>query len=261
MLRTLFFFLKLAILLAVAVWLAERPGQVSLVWLGYRIDTSVGILLALVLVLAVIVALLYRLWRFLVRSPRQIARARHDKRRREGYRALTQGMVAVAAGDAAEARRQSKKAGLLLDEPPLTLLLAAQAAQLDGDEAAARRYFEAMLERPETSFLGVRGLLMQAMRGGDDRAALSLAGRALAERPNTPWAAESLLDLQLRAGQWQAAAVTLKQAGRPRRGDAAGARPGAGPRALGRAPRPRRQASPSDQDRRARLGGGAASAA
>src|SRR5882724_3853420 len=158
MLRTLFFFLKLAVLLAVAVWLAERPGQVSLVWLGYRIDTSVGILLAAVLVLAVIVALLYRLWRFLVRSPRQIARARHDKRRREGYRALTQGMVAVAAGDA---QRQSKKAGLLLEEPPLTLLLAAQAAQLNGDEAAARRYFEAMLERPETSFLGVRGLLMQ----------------------------------------------------------------------------------------------------
>ena len=212
MLRTLFFFLKLAILLAVAVWLAGRPGQVSLVWLGYRVDTSVGILLAAVLVLAVIVALIYRLWRFLVRSPAEIARSRREKQRRQGYRALTQGMVAVAAGDAIEAERQSRKADLLLNEPPLTLLLAAQAAQLNGDEAAATRYFEAMLARPETSFLGIRGLLMQAMRGGDDRAALGYAGRALAERPNTPWAAEALLDLQLRAGQWQAAAATLKQA-------------------------------------------------
>jgi len=212
MLRTLFFFLKLAVLLAVAVWLAGQPGQVSLVWLGWRVDTSVGILLAAVLVLAVIVALIYRLWRFLVRSPAEIARSRHEKRRRQGYRALTQGMVALAAGDAIEAERQSKKADILLNEPPLTLLLAAQAAQLNGDEAAATRYFEAMLARPETSFLGVRGLLMQAMRGGDDRAALGYAGRALAERPNTPWAAEALLDLQLRAGQWQAAAATLKQA-------------------------------------------------
>jgi HemY protein len=212
MLRTLFFFLKLAVLVAAAVWLADRPGTVSLEWLGYRIDTSVGVLLAAVLILVVVAALLYRLWRFIMRSPRQIARSRVERRRRDGYRALTQGMVAVAAGDAAEAKRQSHKAAVLLNEPPLTMLLAAQAAQLDGDEAAARRYFEAMLGRKETAFLGVRGLLMQALRANDRPAALALAERALKERPNTPWAAESLLDLQLRDGRWGPAAATLRQA-------------------------------------------------
>src|SRR5207244_3592662 len=83
-----------------------------------------------------------------------------------GYRALTQGMVAVAAGDAEEAQRQARKADVLLAEPPLTLLLSAQAAQLGGDEDAARRFFSEMLNRPETEFLGLRGLLMQAGRGG-----------------------------------------------------------------------------------------------
>ncbi|MFO1059715.1 MAG: heme biosynthesis HemY N-terminal domain-containing protein [Dongiaceae bacterium] len=212
MARTLFFFLKLAVLVAVAVWLADRPGEVTLQWLGYRVDTTVGVLLAAIFILVVLVALLYRLWRFVMRSPRQIARRRVERRRRDGYRALTQGMVAVAAGDAAEAKRQSHKAAALLNEPPLTMLLAAQAAQLDGDEAAARRYFEAMLERKETAFLGVRGLLMQALRANDRPAALALAERALKERPNTPWAAESLLDLQLRDGRWSAAAATLRQA-------------------------------------------------
>jgi HemY protein len=214
MARTLFFFLKLAVLVAVAVWLADRPGEVSLQWLGWRVDTTVGVLLAAIFVLIVLTALIYRLWRFVMRTPRQIARRRVERRRRDGYRALTQGMVAVAAGDAAEAKRQSHKAAALLNEPPLTLLLAAQAAQLDGDEAAARRYFEAMLERKETAFLGMRGLLMQALRENDRPAALALAERALKERPNTPWAAESLLDLQLRDGQWSAAAATLRQATR-----------------------------------------------
>ncbi len=64
---------------------------------------------------------------------------------------------------------------MLLAEPPLTLLLSAQAAQLNGDEQAARRYFTAMLDRAETEFLGLRGLVMQALRGGDEAAALGLS--------------------------------------------------------------------------------------
>src|SRR5690606_2418682 len=154
------------------------------------------------------------LWRALVTAPRRITHARASTRRRQGYRALTQGMVAVAAGDAAEARRQQRRAEALLDEPPLTLLLAAQAAQLEGDENAARRYFEEMLKRPDTAFLGVRGLLMQAMRTGDTTAALRWAAQAHAERPNAGWATKALLDLQLQAGTWEAAERTLKEAAR-----------------------------------------------
>jgi len=216
MLRALVYFVQLALVIAVAVWLAERPGEVAVEWLGYRLEAPVGLLLAAVLLVAAATALGYRAWRFVRRSPRQIARARADSRRRRGYRALTQGMVAVAAGDADEARRQSGRAEVLLNEPPLTLLLAAQTAQLNGDEAAARKYFAAMLERPETSFLGLRGLLTQALRGGDDAEALRLADRAHRERPKAAWAATTLLDLQLRAGDWSGAEGTLRQAAKLR---------------------------------------------
>ncbi len=100
----------------------------------------------------------------------------------------------------------------MLKDPPLTLLLAAQTAQLGGDEDAARRYFTAMLERPETAFLGIRGLLMQALKGGDRAEALLLAKRAYEERPNTPWAVTTLLDLQLEAGDWKRAQPLLQHA-------------------------------------------------
>jgi HemY protein len=121
-------------------------------------------------------------------------------------------MVAVAAGDAQEAQKQARRADMLLSEPPLTMLLSAQAAQLNGDEAAARRYFEAMLERPETAFLGLRGLLMQAQRDGDEGEALRLAARARKLQPRTPWVLRTLFDLQLKEGQWRPALATLEDA-------------------------------------------------
>ena len=177
-------------------------------------NTTVGVLIVAVAALAAVVAIVWRLWRATLRSPRSYLRRRAASRRERGYRALTHGMVAVAAGDAEEAKRQARRAGALLDEPPLTLLLSAQAAQLDGDETAARRYFGAMMERDETSFLGLRGLLMQALRRGDDAAALELAQRARAERPETPWVVQTLLDLQVKRGAWTEALPTLAEASR-----------------------------------------------
>src|SRR6266404_5267827 len=148
----------------------------------------------------------------MVGSPLVFLRRRRERRRRSGYRALTQGMVAVAAGDPHEAQRYARKADALLAEPPLTLLLSAQAAQLEGDETAAKKFFTAMLDRPETEFLGLRGLLNQALRVGDRGTALRLTQRAMTLRPNTPWVVESLFDLEAREGRWETAQKTLAQA-------------------------------------------------
>ena len=71
-----------------------------------------------------------------------------------------------------------RAAPTLVDDRPLVTLLSAQAAQLDGDEQAAAKFFQAMSEKPETAFLGVRGLLVQAMRREDWDQALTLARRA-----------------------------------------------------------------------------------
>ena len=210
--RWLFFLIKVGVVALAAVWIASHPGRVSFVWLGYRLDTSTGVLLAALLLLLLLFILLHWLWRLVWRGPRDLGRLRAERKRRQGYRALSQGMAAVAAGDAVEARRQARLANSLLDDPPLILLLAAQTAQLGGDETAARRYFTAMLERPETAFLGLRGLLMQAMKAGDRTEALSLARRAYEERPKTGWAVATLLDLHLEAGDWAEAAPLLTQA-------------------------------------------------
>jgi HemY protein len=120
-------------------------------------------------------------------------------------------MAAVAAGDADEARRQARRADQLLDNPPLTLVLSAQAAQLGNDDQGARQSYIAMLERPETEFLGLRGLLLQANRAGEPMQALALARRALRLRPAAPWLLTTLFDLEVGVADWRAAAQTLAQ--------------------------------------------------
>ena len=209
--RVLLFCLKAAVLVGLAFWLVLRPGEVSIEWFGYRLDTSVGILILAVAVLAAVAALMYRFWRFLLDAPRDLAQRVRAGKRQRGYQALTQGMVAVAAGEREEAARWARKADTLLDEPPLTMLLSAQAAQLSGDEAAARRYFTAMLDNEETRFLGLRGLLTQALREGDETRALDLALRAHALRPRTPWVLHSLFDLSQRRGDLETAERTLEE--------------------------------------------------
>jgi len=73
-----------------------------------------------------------------------------------------------------------------------------------------------MLERPETEFLGLRGLLNQALREGDRSNALRFATRAMALRPGTRWAVLGRFDLETRESRWEAARETLAQAAKRR---------------------------------------------
>ena len=202
----------LAVVVAAAIWFSDRPGNVSIEWQGWLIEMSVGrfvLAAAIVLAAALIVIGFFRV---IGRTPGRIRESMRSSRRERGYRALTQGMVAVAAGDPDEANRQARRADVLLNEPPLTMLLSAQAAQLNGDEDAASRYFSAMLDRPETAFLGVRGLLMQAQKNNDRRGALEYAEKAYRLQPKTPWVLNTMFDLQVAEGRWRAALSTLEEA-------------------------------------------------
>jgi len=195
-----------------AAWLAERPGAVSLVWQGWRIDTSVPIALLAALLAAAALWGIGRFLRWLLAGPGAWRRSRRERGRRRGFDALTQGMVAIAAGDGREAERQAGRARNYLGEAPLGLLLAAQAAQLEGDAATARQRFEALAAAPSTAVLGLRGLLGLARREDDRARALALVERIHALRPEAAWAMEELFQLKVEAGDWAGAERALAEA-------------------------------------------------
>ncbi len=211
MTRWLLFLVILVPVAFAAYWLTLNQGSVSLHWLDYQVDISAALLLVVILLIAALVALSYRFWRSLRRAPRTVGRWRKTRRRGSGYEALSRGLVAVAAGDADVAQRQARRAEALVHDQPLTMLLSAQAAQLQGDESAAATFFTAMRERKETEFLGLRGLLTQAMKREDWNEALKLARRAYLLSPKSEWVVKTLYDLQKRTGKWADAEVTLSE--------------------------------------------------
>ena len=208
-LRILFWFAIAAAAMLGAVWLAERPGTLTAEWQGWWLDTNVGVVLIAIVVLILVGIAAWLLYRWIVGAPFALLEGWGESRRQRGYRELTQGLAAVAAGDGVEAQKHARKAEQLLAEPALTLLLSAQAAQLNGDRDGARRAFDAMLKDDQMAFLGLRGLIGQSLRDGDQTKALGYAERAFALRPQTPWVVHSLFDMQAQAGQWKAAQETL----------------------------------------------------
>ena len=84
MFRAFWFLLLLAGLSLGATMLADNPGEISMQWLGYKIETSVGVLFTALFILSFLLASAIRVWSFFRHAPRRIGRARQDWRRQRG---------------------------------------------------------------------------------------------------------------------------------------------------------------------------------
>jgi HemY protein len=214
MMRGLVALIVIAAVVAAVGFLADHPGRVEIVWQAWQIDTSAAVLATIFVAAVLLVWGSLALIGGMVRLPRRWRRRRDTRRRHAGNAAVTRGLVALAAGDAVRAQREAARATALLHGAPVPLLLAAEAAQQQGDPGTARQSFAKLLERPETEFLGLRGLLGEALKSGDDAVARHFAERARQLRPASPWVADSVLALQARAADWPAARETLADAAR-----------------------------------------------
>ncbi|HEV2563150.1 MAG TPA: heme biosynthesis HemY N-terminal domain-containing protein [Rhizomicrobium sp.] len=220
MIRLLAILIGAALIALCVAWIADRQGELVYVIENYQLRTSAGGAIGLAIAFAAIIATLTRIVAIVLSGPGAFGRWNASRRTRRGHEALSRGLVAAAAGDVAEARKLAKKAQALLGTPPLSLLLTAQAAQLDGDEEAQDNAYRAMLAHPETEFLGLRGLFMKAMRQNENSEAMQLAERAHALKPRAAWAANALFDLKSAHHEWGDAKAVLENATRAKLIDA-----------------------------------------
>lgn len=209
MIRALWLFLLISVIAWAASQVAEVPGTVTITLPDHEIRLSIPVAIAGVILLSIITITAYRIITAFVDAPAEFFRWRAMGRRTRGMAAVTRGLVAVAAGDDEEASKQTRKALSLVGEPPLALLLAAQAAQMEGDDEAAQRYFTQMLQSKDTEFLGLRGLFQSAIRHQDMKQALLIAERARLLRPKTRWALSALFELNVSQRRWTEAASAV----------------------------------------------------
>jgi HemY protein len=209
MLRLIAFLIVLLGLAFGFSWLADNPGDIRVVWLGYEWRPTVMLVAILIATLVVLTIVLWSFFTGLVRTPEAIGSFFSRRRREKGWQALSRGMIAVGAGDPREAGRLVIEARRILGDEPLALLLEAQSAQAQGDFQAARGTFEKMLTNPETKLLGLRGLYVEANREGEAEAARHFAEEAVTAAPKLVWAGEALVNFQAEEGDFDAAIVTL----------------------------------------------------
>jgi HemY protein len=190
-------------------WLAEKPGDVSVMWQGVEYRTSLMVALAAFVVLVAVLVIGWWLVSAIIRSPYIINRFFKNRRRDRGYGALSGGLIAAGSGDVQNAKRLAQESRKLLGNEPLVSLLQAQTSLLEGNRDAARTQFEAMLKNDETRLIALRGLHLEAEREGETEAARHYAQEAVEALPALPWATGALLKYQSAEGDWQGAIRTL----------------------------------------------------
>jgi HemY protein len=209
MVRIIWFLLLIALAAAGAAWVADQSGDVALSWGGWRVSTTLPVF-ALALGVVIVAAMLaWNLLSAVWRTPEKIRRGRHARRQARGRHAITHGLLAIGHGDAAAARAHADVARKHAAHDPLSLLLHAQSAQLEGDRAAAQAAFRAMAERADTRLLGLRGLFIEAQRADDAVAAVMIAEEALKLAPGSTWASHAVLGFRCAKGDWSGALAIL----------------------------------------------------
>ena len=199
---------------------------------GFLIETEQGIRIAAANVeltlgplqaVIVLIAALIVLWlilktigltvavlKFLNGDETALSRYFDRSRERRGFRALTESMMALAAGEGQLALARSAKAEKLLGRPELTNLIAAQAAEVTGDTQKATEVYKKLLADDRTRFVGIRGILRQKISEGDTETALKLAETAYALKPRHGEVQDMLLQLQADSADWKGARQTLE---------------------------------------------------
>lgn len=211
MIRVLLYMAGMALVAAGLIVLADRPGEVSITLENWRAETSVTVAIAALITLVVLAVAIWMILHHTWHAPRRVAEALRRRRGEQGLLALSRGLIAVGAGDAGGARRHADAARRLAPGQPLTLLLAAQTAQLTGDTASAEENFRAMAQHADTRLLGLRGLFIEAQRRGDYAAARLYAEEAAKAAPSLAWAGQAVMQLRCAAGDWEGALESLER--------------------------------------------------
>jgi len=198
--------LLLAVLAVTAAWwLAHLAGGLDLRVGSLTIQAPLSVA---VLALLVSCAALYGLFRLITAVfsiHHAVRRSGERGGRRRGEEAVTATLVALAAREGADAKRAAARARRYLGDTPQTLMLAAYAGSVSGDETASSEAFEKLAARKDAAFLGLRGLLAQAVAKEDWARANELAKQAERAHPGAAWLRAERSHLAMRNGDWQEA--------------------------------------------------------
>lgn len=188
---------------ALIAWLISLPGTAMIEIAGYRMQPRLGMAAFLVAAALFAVILAWSILRRILDAPRYFAKLNHDRRRDLGVAALSDGFVALQAGDPNRARVLAREARSNLPRNHAAQLLEARSDLALGDMQSAREHYRALISNKKTAVAALAGLYEQARTQGRTDAALNFAQKAVALAPQTRWASDAVLDDLTRHAKWE----------------------------------------------------------
>lgn len=233
MIRYLIFAVILVIAVLSTVWLVSNPGEVSISWLGWHIDTYVPILIVSVALLAAVSTVFTLLLRALVRLPKNLTNAltTGSKKRKETKaieadkeeaKRLYAGFVAVWAGnhmvvDKLFNKYWKKTIAKEEDKTPieegaeiLQILLYAKSLEERGELDKAIEAYRTLLfftDIPRDFGIDEKTIHLAAYKGlidceHSDVRKLEYASEAFAIAPEIQWVVSALFEQQINEDNW-----------------------------------------------------------
>jgi len=216
LIKVVLFVVIVAALTLGAGMLMETDGgiRIAIADTEFNLGPLQSVIAAILLIVAVwvflkLLSLLVATIKFLNGDETALSRYFDRNRERRGFKALADGLMALASGDGREAMAKAARAERYLKRPELTDLITAQAAEMSGDTKKAAEVYKRLLTDERTRFVGVRGIMKQKLSEGDTDTALKLAERAFALKPRHEETQDILLRLQAGHADWSGARKTL----------------------------------------------------
>jgi len=201
------YWIVISLLVTAAVaWLISLPGTLTLEFLDMRLQPRLGVAAFFVMAAIAIIIFAWGLLRRIVGAPYYIARRSRERRKDLAFAALSDGFIALQAGDSAKARLLAREARANLPQNAAAQLLEARADLALGDMHSAREHYRALITNKKTALAALSGLYDQARAQGRTDAALTFAQKATEIAPYTSWANAAVFDDLTRRGLWAEAA-------------------------------------------------------
>lgn len=210
----LLFWLLLILALAVGTGLlaSSNEGYVLIVRPPYRLELSLNLLIALVVLAFVLLHLTLRLINYTRRLPSSVRAYKEEQRRRHGHFALVESLHAMVEGHYEAAQKAAGRAFDLGEDAELSALIAARASHKLGQKSRRDYYLAEAEQRAPDKALG--RLLMQTELLLDDRQyseALEVLQQLKKIESGHPAALRLELKLQMRLQNWQQALTLLRE--------------------------------------------------
>ncbi len=188
-----------------SIWIFKEikyDTPVQFVFLDQTYDTNIAVFAAAAVLGYIAVLLVLRVLAWLLDLPGSFQRSSVAKLQTRDQVAILDGFLAIAARDGQAARRYFKKVSKETEGTPIHLLLGAEIAKLEGNNAALLEHSHAMMSNADSELAGLHLLLDAARNDGNAALAVSYGEQIQRRQTGDRWLLGTMVELYLQAGAW-----------------------------------------------------------